>query len=75
MLTPGDVLILREREYRHGEGTIVVEIIAADDLRYDDEGYRLPVKCGQITWRAPPVVRFIEIRSASIPYARSRTPA
>ena len=75
MLTVGDVLILRENEYRHGDGAIHVEIIAVGDLRYENQGYWLPVKCAQRTWRAQPMVRFIEIRSTSIPCARSRATA
>lgn len=73
MIHRGDLLILLEKEYRHGRGSIMIEIIAVGDMRHDAEGYWLPVKCEQRTWRTQPEVRFIEIRSTSIPGARSRS--
>ncbi|GGK27107.1 hypothetical protein GCM10010124_19690 [Pilimelia terevasa] len=72
MLRTGDILILREREYRRGEGAIMVRILAVGGLRRDDDGYWLPVKCAQTTWRVEPQVRFIEIRTCSIIRARRR---
>ncbi|GGK03864.1 hypothetical protein GCM10010123_37280 [Pilimelia anulata] len=72
MLRTGDRLLLHEGEYRRGRDLIAVEILAVGALRLDGSGYWLPVKCARTTPHAPPEVRFIEIRSASIPLARSR---
>ncbi|GGK02720.1 hypothetical protein GCM10010123_35850 [Pilimelia anulata] len=77
MLRRGDVLILRETEWRTGQGSILVTVTAVGDRRYDDGGWWISVKCDQITWRKQPEVRFIEIRAASVQRARQRveTPA
>ncbi|GGK07352.1 hypothetical protein GCM10010123_41580 [Pilimelia anulata] len=77
MIHPGDLLILREREWRTGQGSILVTVTAVGDTRYDDGDWWISVKCGLTTWRKLPEVRFIEIRAASLGRARQRaeTPA
>ncbi|GGK24929.1 hypothetical protein GCM10010124_16830 [Pilimelia terevasa] len=75
MLTFGDVLMLDARQYRDVQGSIMVEILAVGDLRADEDGYWLPVKCNHMTPDGRAEVRFIEIKSASVPHARSRAAA
>ncbi|WP_189171925.1 hypothetical protein [Pilimelia anulata] len=66
------MLILREKEWRTGQGSILVTVTAVGDGRYDEGDWWISVKCDQTTWRKQPGVRFIEVRAASVDRARHR---
>ncbi|GGK07107.1 hypothetical protein GCM10010123_41150 [Pilimelia anulata] len=68
----GDLLILRESEYRRGDGAILVTVAAIGDT-CEEAGVRwVSVKAHQQRWTDEPAVRFIEVRAASVLDAKRR---
>lgn len=68
----GDLLVLREREWRGGTGSLLVTVIAVGDTRYVDGDWWTATKVEVVTWQARPEVLFIEVRAASVRLASSR---